>query len=104
MNPNSGLPRHTRDGRDRSRSRSLARDTGDGRGRSRSRSHRTSVQSSSRERSLAALASLDQAELADLLEEQGSITMDCEFCNQQYRFERDDLAPMLGDNGSKTLH
>lgn len=60
--------------------------------------------SCSRERSLAALASLDQAELADLLEEQGSITMDCEFCNQQYRFERDDLAPMLGDNGSKTLH
>lgn len=60
--------------------------------------------SCSRERSLAALASLDRPELAELLQEQGAISMDCEFCNQQYRFEQDDLAHLLGDSESKTLH
>jgi molecular chaperone Hsp33 len=40
----------------------------------------------------------------DLLEELGSITMDCEFCNQQYRFGREDLADILGEDGGGTVH
>ena len=60
--------------------------------------------SCSRERTRNALASLNPAEVEDLLEELGSITMDCEFCNQQYRFEREHLADILGDETPKTLH
>ena len=60
--------------------------------------------SCSRERTRNALTTLDPAELNELLEELGSITMDCEFCNQQYRFNREDLADVLGDDESKTLH
>ncbi len=58
----------------------------------------------SRQRTRNALASLPRAEVEELLEELGSITMDCEFCNQQYRFVREDLADLLGDGESKTLH
>ncbi len=58
----------------------------------------------SRQRTRNALASLPSAEVEELLEELGSITMDCEFCNQQYRFVREDLADLLGDGESKTLH
>jgi redox-regulated HSP33 family molecular chaperone len=58
----------------------------------------------SRQRTLSALSTLDPGELVDLLEEQGSITMDCEFCNQQYRFAREDLEEVLGSDESKTLH
>jgi molecular chaperone Hsp33 len=58
----------------------------------------------SRERTRNALAALGPAEVNDLLEELGSITMDCEFCNQQYRFEREDLAEILGEEGDGTLH
>jgi molecular chaperone Hsp33 len=58
----------------------------------------------SRTRTLNALTSLGSEEVEDLLEELGTITMDCEFCNQQYRFERKDLADLLGDEDGKTLH
>ena len=60
--------------------------------------------SCSRERTRNALASLNPAEIEELLEELGSITMDCEFCNQQYRFTREDLADVIGGAGSVTLH
>lgn len=60
--------------------------------------------SCSRTRTRNALASLDPAEVEELLEELGSITMDCEFCNQQYRFLREDLEDILSDESSKTLH
>jgi molecular chaperone Hsp33 len=60
--------------------------------------------SCSRERTRAALASLGRAEIEELLDELGSITMDCEFCNQQYRFAREDMEDVLGDAGSVTLH
>jgi molecular chaperone Hsp33 len=42
--------------------------------------------------------------VSDLLEELGCITMDCEFCNQQYRFTREDMAEVLGEEKSKILH
>ncbi len=58
----------------------------------------------SRERTYNALASLPNAEVEELLEELGSITMDCEFCNQQYRFVREDLTPFLGDGGPQIVH
>jgi molecular chaperone Hsp33 len=60
--------------------------------------------SCSRERTRNALASLQPAEVSDLLEELGCITMDCEFCNQQYRFTREDMAEVLGEEKSKILH
>ena len=58
----------------------------------------------SRERTRNALVTLSPTELEELLEELGSITMDCEFCNQQYRFNRNDLAGVLEGDGAKTLH
>ena len=56
--------------------------------------------SCSRERTLNALSALGAEEVEDLLQELGSITMDCEFCNQQYQFLREDLQEILGP----TLH
>ena len=58
----------------------------------------------SRERTLRALSALNPAEIEDLLEELGSITMDCEFCNAQYRVTREDLQDILPGPQSKTLH
>jgi len=58
----------------------------------------------SRERSLNALTTLQQPELEELIQETGSITMDCEFCNQRYCFSREDLSDILEDTESKTLH
>lgn len=47
--------------------------------------------SCSRGRCEQALASLDRNELEELIEEQGEIRMDCQFCNHPYRFEQSDL-------------
>ncbi|MEH6584457.1 MAG: Hsp33 family molecular chaperone HslO [Halioglobus sp.] len=58
----------------------------------------------SRERTFSALATLDGAELQDILEEQGSISMDCEFCNQQYVFLAEDIQTLLSDEETRTLH
>lgn len=60
--------------------------------------------SCSRERTRSVLASLPPTELAELLAEHGSITMDCEFCNQRYRFYRSDLAGVVPDDRAKTVH
>ncbi len=47
--------------------------------------------SCSRERTFNALISLPKAEIQELLEELGSIAMDCEFCNQQYLKDNPEL-------------
>ncbi len=60
--------------------------------------------SCSRERSLNALGAVARAEIEELLHEQGSISMDCEFCNQQYRFAREDLGALLGGRDADTIH
>lgn len=60
--------------------------------------------SCSRERTHGALITLNPADIEELLEELGSITMDCEFCNQHYRFSRSDLANALGSDEAKILH
>ena len=60
--------------------------------------------SCSRERTLWALSAIAVNELEELLQEMGCITMDCEFCNQQYRYQREDLQGLLGEGPPKILH
>jgi molecular chaperone Hsp33 len=60
--------------------------------------------SCSRERCHNALMSIGPTELVKLLEEEKEIAMDCEFCNQQYRFDRSDFTAQLGDAASGALH
>lgn len=60
--------------------------------------------SCSLQRSRNALSAIAAAELEEILQEQGCITVDCEFCNQQYRFEREDLADLLRTGPAPTLH
>ena len=57
--------------------------------------------SCSRERTLAALTSLGREECYNLLEEQGSINMDCQFCHASYRFDRNDIDHLFTGH---TLH
>ncbi|MEH6591023.1 MAG: Hsp33 family molecular chaperone HslO [Halioglobus sp.] len=58
----------------------------------------------SRERTYNALATIGEAEINDILVEQGSITMDCEFCNQQYSFSPEDLKELIETDEPRTLH
>lgn len=62
----------------------------------------------SRERTLEALATINHTELEDIFLEQGKITMDCEFCNQQYQFSEEDIStahsPQKEDLEQRTLH
>lgn len=60
--------------------------------------------SCSRERCHNALLSIGPTELVRLLDEDGEVKMDCEFCNAQYRFERSDFADQFGDALSGSLH
>lgn len=60
--------------------------------------------SCSRERTFNALSAIGTGEVTSLLEEQGSITMDCEFCNQQYVFQRQDLTALLPSGNSPLTH
>jgi molecular chaperone Hsp33 len=60
--------------------------------------------SCSRERCHNALMSIGPTELHKLLEEENEITMDCEFCNQQYRFRRSDFEAQFGDAADGSLH
>lgn len=60
--------------------------------------------SCSRERCHGALMSIGPTELLKLLEEDGEVVMDCEFCNQRYRFEREDFDDQFGEKGSEALH
>lgn len=60
----------------------------------------------SRERTERVLVSLGEAELQEILAEQGVIDITCQFCNQQYSFDAIDVAQMLrgGAGGSDRLH
>lgn len=57
--------------------------------------------SCSRERTLNALQSLGKDECYNILEEQGSIEMDCQFCHAQYQFQRIDIDQLFSGH---TLH
>ncbi len=60
--------------------------------------------SCSRERCHGALMSIGPTELLQLLEEEGEVKMDCEFCNAQYCFDRQDFEAQLGDSDQGLLH
>jgi molecular chaperone Hsp33 len=60
--------------------------------------------SCSQDRTLAALATLGEAEIRDILREQGAITMDCEFCNQRYVFRETDLRGLIGAPRPGAIH
>lgn len=60
--------------------------------------------SCSRERTFNALSAVAVEEVESLLVERGSITMDCEFCNQQYAFYREDLVALLQPESPPLLH
>jgi molecular chaperone Hsp33 len=53
--------------------------------------------SCSRQRTLDAVISIGADEVRQLLIEQGSIQVDCQFCAEQYEFTAEDLVDQLGD-------
>ena len=57
--------------------------------------------SCSRERTLAALEAIGKDECYSILDEQGSINMDCQFCHANYRFNRNDIDHLFT---GQTLH
>lgn len=57
----------------------------------------------SESRSLNALAQIKREELYEILTEQQHITIDCQFCNQQYRFEEPQIRALF-DNEPPTVH
>ena len=57
--------------------------------------------SCSRERTLGALEAIGREECYSILEEQGSIEMDCQFCHAHYRFDRNDIDHLFTGH---TLH
>lgn len=63
----------------------------------------------SRERSAHAIVALGQAEVDDMLDDQGSIVIDCQFCNTQYAFDKVDCHLLFAPGATepaeqKTLH
>lgn len=50
-----------------------------------------------------ALISMGHTELNDILKDQGTISINCEFCHQQYLFDENDIADLFGEN-PPTLH
>ncbi|MDR9468143.1 Hsp33 family molecular chaperone HslO [Marinospirillum sp.] len=57
----------------------------------------------SRERTSEAIASLGEAELQAIIEEQGKIETQCHFCNTVYTFHKQDLPELLGKPGANQL-
>jgi molecular chaperone Hsp33 len=55
----------------------------------------------SRERSAAAIRSIEKTEILEIMAEQGQIEMGCEYCNSQYRFDAIDIEALYA-NGSLT--
>ncbi len=58
--------------------------------------------SCSRDRSEAALIALGRKEMESLIEEQGQVTIDCQFCGTRYEFSEDQLNGLLAQ--CNTLH
>lgn len=53
--------------------------------------------SCSRQRTMDAVMSLGQEEVREILIEQGSVKVDCQFCAEKYEFTEADLEDILGD-------
>lgn len=64
--------------------------------------------SCSRERTAGMLLSLGKAEADDILEQEGEISVSCEFCSANYRFDKIDVEQIFGEGGtspsSSTTH
>lgn len=61
--------------------------------------------SCSRDRTAKALISLGKPELDSIIEEQGKVSIDCQFCLQQYNFSAADIEQLFDDaSRSPTLH
>lgn len=54
--------------------------------------------SCSKERCASALLTIGNDEVEELLVEQGSINIECQFCNQHYHFAADEVRRLLGGN------
>ncbi|MCW8887132.1 MAG: Hsp33 family molecular chaperone HslO [Motiliproteus sp.] len=54
----------------------------------------------SRERSLQILKTMNSSDLEEMLETEGSINMDCQFCNTRYSFDRTSIAEIQGLSGA----
>lgn len=52
----------------------------------------------SRERTAAALVQIGKEELEDIVAEQGAVDVTCQFCNQQYVFDKVDVALLFQQN------
>jgi molecular chaperone Hsp33 len=59
--------------------------------------------SCSRERTAQMLRSLGEREVRSIIEERGLVEVDCQFCHQQYRFDRTEVDRLFSPSGS-TLH
>ncbi|AIW20380.1 Hsp33 family molecular chaperone HslO [Vibrio coralliilyticus] len=60
----------------------------------------------SRERSGAAIVTIDRAEVNDILAEVGSISLHCDYCGTNYTFDEAQISELFDqtDSGNKTLH
>ncbi|MDC5804611.1 Hsp33 family molecular chaperone HslO [Vibrio europaeus] len=60
----------------------------------------------SRERSGAAIVTIDRAEVNDILAEVGSISLHCDYCGTNYSFDEAQVSELFNqtDSGNKTLH
>ncbi|MCV2885797.1 Hsp33 family molecular chaperone HslO [Aestuariibacter sp. AA17] len=59
----------------------------------------------SKERSAAALANVDKAELLDIIAEEGMIKMNCQYCHKEYTFDAIDVEAIYsGGNTSPEMH
>ncbi|WP_415886194.1 Hsp33 family molecular chaperone HslO [Neptuniibacter sp. QD37_6] len=54
----------------------------------------------SRQRSEASLKLVEKAELLEVLEEQGKVAVNCQFCNAQYDFDAADIEVLFAENGA----
>jgi len=59
--------------------------------------------SCSLERTARMLTTLGEAEVQSIIDEQGTLEVKCEFCHQEYRFNRDQIKEVFNSN-FKTLH
>lgn len=48
----------------------------------------------SKQKSLAALRSVPKQELYDIIESEGAVTLNCQYCNEMYRFSKHDIDTM----------
>ncbi|HAS63305.1 MAG TPA: Hsp33 family molecular chaperone HslO [Vibrio sp.] len=60
----------------------------------------------SRDRSGAAIITVDRAEINDILAEEGSVSLHCDYCGTTYSFNAAEVSELFiqAENGNKTLH